>query len=300
MKIPTLVGLSLLIIAILLGMVLFKLNQRSSEQTHLIYTPKNIQVVNVNSSQATIIWQTTTKTTGSILWGTTNSLGTSQDDDRDSSTKEARLTHFVTIKNLTADTNYFFKIKVENFTYPDQTMQFKTPKKKLNSISANKPLSGTILDSRLQPTDEALILFSVNQSAPIVTFTTAGGNFLLPLSPLFSNDFKEQLDLPEQGSATLTAFKGTLSSQVIIALPLVSQTLPPIILGQNLDLSNPSPNPGQSNPFDLNEDGAVNSLDFSTVVDNLGKNPKQKNADLNQDGIVDQKDIELIKQYLRQ
>ncbi len=300
MKIPTLVGLSLLMIAILLRIVLFKLNQRSSEQTRLIYTPKNIQVVNVNSSQATIIWQTTTKTTDSILWGITNSLGTSQDDDRDSSTKEARLTHFATIKNLTADTNYFFKVKVETFIYLDQTMQFKTSKKNLNSIAANKPLSGTVLDSRLQPTDEALILFSVNQSAPIATFTTAGGNFLLPLSPLFSNDFKEPLDLPEQGSATLTAFKGTLSSQVTIALPLVNQILPPIILGQNLDLSNPSPNPGQSNPFDLNEDGAVNSLDFSIVVNNLGKNPKQKNADLNQDGIVDQKDIDLIKQYLRQ
>jgi hypothetical protein len=81
-------------------------------------------------------------------------------------------------------------------------------------------------------------------------------------------------------------------------------------LGQNLDLRDYTASADaslkQASPtaqplnFDVNGDGQINSADVTIVSSNIGRkkltNPK---ADINLDGVVDQKDLDLIKSALK-
>ena len=52
--------------------------------------------------------------------------------------------------------------------------------------------------------------------------------------------------------------------------------------------------------YDLNGDGKINAADNAIILLNFGKNPKDKKADINEDGMVDQKDLELMSQKLEE
>ncbi len=157
MKIPTILGLALLIIAISLGVFLYTYKQKKDNQKKEQLTPINIQIVNTSDTQVSIVWQTKSPAIGIILSGEDNKLESKQPDDRDIEGQSPYVVHFVTIKNLKPDTNYFFQIQNDNFKFPNQAIQFKTEKVNSSKIPPNNPILGTVLDSNLQPIDEALV-----------------------------------------------------------------------------------------------------------------------------------------------
>ena len=91
--------------------------------------------------------------------------------------------------------------------------------------------------------------------------------------------------------------------------------MPPLILGQNTDLreyiaSSSSTlklnqnkivisNSERIRKFDLNLDTEVNAVDLSILLDEMSKKSKDKKYDFNNDGRIDQTDVELIKQSLK-
>ena len=298
MKIPTILGLALLIIAISLGVFLYTYKQKKDNQKKEQLTPINIQIVNTSDTQVSIVWQTKSPAIGIILSGEDNKLESKQPDDRDIEGQSPYVVHFVTIKNLKPDTNYFFQIQNDNFKFPNQAIQFKTEKVNSSKIPPNNPILGTVLDSNLQPIDEALVFLKLDKTISQATFVTAQGNYLLPLTQLKDSISGKQLDLVNPTMATLLITKGDSKSNVKITLPPTKQPLPPVILGQDLDLS--AINTTSNINYDLNGDGLINTVDLSMVFEAMNQKTANSIADLNQDGVVNQEDVELIKQALGQ
>lgn len=262
-KIPTLLGLAVLIIGLGVGIFLVSQNQILKSKASQNIIPKKINVVNINGNSASIYWQTDQPVSSFIQAGPMPSLGLTFKDDRDTLSPKAHLLHFVTLTGLTPDTTYYYKITTGSTSYPGGIpFTFKTSS--ASKASPHQPLIGTVMDSTLQPVTESLLTLEVPGNQPIATITKVGGNFILPLISLQNID-----KLP----ASLIVFDLERSSTVSLILPPTQAVLPPITLGQNLDLTNrvttPEASPSTTiNKHDLNGDGIVNALDRAIIYKN--------------------------------
>lgn len=308
-KIPTLLGLSLLVTALFLGMFIYLYRQNIIASQKTLYTPSEIEVTNINSSQATITWWSDTPTIGQIAYGKGLFLDQMQNDNRDLQNITPHQVHFVTLRNLQPETTYQYQVVSNDFRFPNQPHSFTTAKT-LEETSQNRPLRGSVLNVNLNPIDEALVFIKIKNAAQMTTFTSTAGNFIIPLKELRTTDLSAPFPINSTTPATLVIKKGKLQSEIEINLPLDdSQLLPPLTIGQNINLKDllaqvtPSPKPGSntlSASYDLNSDGKTNSLDLAIITQNSGKkvsditDEKIKQADLNRDGTIDKKDSDLL------
>ncbi len=299
MRIPTILGLVLLLIALSLGIFIHIYNDTQLKKAKAITAPQKITVTNITENSASISWETNNPATGQVAWGETDSLGELARDDRDLSSPSPHNIHFITLKKLKDNTRYFYKVRSGLYFFPETSLQFKTAKKlaqNQNSQTLQNPIIGKVLSKDFQPIDETLIYLEFPGSQALATFTSIAGNFLLPLSNIRTKSLADPLSIPPKSQATLKVIKSDAASEAKILLPMQNQILPPIVLGQNIDLTEIKASPSaQLKKYDLNGDGVVNSLDLSILFQNLGSTPKLKAADLNGDGVVDQKDVDLLK-----
>lgn len=307
-KIPTLLGLSLLITALVLGVFIYFYRQNLLTQQKTLYVPKEVTVTNLFADQATITWWSDDPTIGQVAFGSGNSLNSIQNDNRDTDQTKVHQVHFVTLRNLKPETTYKYQIISSGIRYPEKPLLFKT-NIGLETTTQNRPLRGSVLNVNLNPIDEALVTIKINGASDMTTFTSTAGNFIFPLKELRTSDSSAHFSIDTTTPATLLIKKGTLQSQVELNLPLDnSGLLPPLTIGQNIDLKDilsqitPKKEASSSTTprFDLNNDGKTNSLDLAIISQNNGKkvtdikDQSGKNADLNSDGIVDKKDAEIL------
>ncbi len=299
-RIPTLLGLGVLVVGMVAGIFLTTQKQAALFKTRAAISaaPKNITVTNISDTSASIYWQTDEDAPGFIQVGSSSSLDLTFKDDRDSGPPQSHRLHFVTISGLTPNTTYYYKINSGSAIYPSgDPATFKTADSQ--AVSNLQPLVGTIIDSTMQPVTEALVVLSIPGAQNLATISKVSGNFILPLKEIRNTDLK-QMGLPEGSTtATLTVFNSQSKSLINLQLPLSNSVLQPITLGQDLNLiPTPASPAATQNKYDLNGDGVINSLDMSILLKNFGKNPKNKAADLNADGVVNQKDVDLLNKFI--
>ena len=161
------------------------------------------------------------------------------------------------------------------------------------------PLIGTVINESKKPVVEALITLQIPGMEKLATVTKVAGNFLLPLTEIYPASSSEVIPTfnPDL-KATLTIFDDKQQSQIAINPFSAALISSPLILGQDQNLTSPTKAPFVPH-FDINNDGKVNSLDRSIILKNFGSKPTQKVADLNQDGVVNNQDLQLGPAWLK-
>lgn len=292
-KIPTLLGLSIIIIGIITGVFLALREQTFISKASPSVTAQNITLSNISDTEVVISWETSAAVPSFVTLGQANPNQTTVLDDRDSQTPKARLIHYVTIKNLLPKTSYQYKI-ITGKTL-SEISQFITAAPLYNQIGF-RPIIGTVLDKDTA-LDEGLVFLSI-ANATTQSAQVKSGNFLIPLSQIRKSDLSDIFPLSQDSLAKLTIVSAKGQANVLFKLNSLS-ALPPIKLGENIDLTS------IVEIYDLNNDGKVNAADNAIVLQNFG-NPstssglKNKKADLNGDGIVDQKDLDLMAKQINQ
>ena len=112
-KIPTLIGILIIIVGIGLTTYLVKGDSIFELQASPRQNPENIKITNVTESSFTVSYSTDDSALGTLNYGENPaSLNNLVLDDRDQLTQKvsARNSHSITVKNLKEDTNYFFSI----------------------------------------------------------------------------------------------------------------------------------------------------------------------------------------------
>lgn len=301
-KIPTILGLSVILMGTIAGVVLVVMgNQTLTTQASPDQIPKDITLSNANSSSITISWTTTAVVPGFVTYGVNMPSEQTALDDRDSQKPSARNIHYVTIKNLTPQTTYQFKIISGKLTYPE-ILKFTTATPS-DAQSGYKPIIGTALQNN-QPVQEGLVYLSVSgaylQSALIKNL----GSFIIPINNLQNTNLTGMFQPVAESNAKITAVSTQGKGSAVFKLTNSDKSIGTIRIGENLDftfLPIPTIQP-QVTPellvYDLNSDGFVNVNDYSLVLKNFGRNPSEKKADINKDGIVDKKDLDLISKQI--
>lgn len=304
-KIPTILGLSIILFGIAGGVYLVLREQVFLSQAAPNLTPKNVTFTNIAEDAVTISWQTNSATTSFITFGQNSPGEQTVLDDRDSNPPvggpKPRLTHYVSLKNLLPKTNYQFKIISGKITSDVKNFETASP---LTNQTVFPPIIGSVLDGD-SPLESGVVYLSIPEATIQSSLIKGGGNFLIPLSQIRKVDLSDY-PLIAGTIAKLTIHSDTGEAQIIFKLKDNSTPLPPIKLGQNMDLtteevtSQPNLTITDLNKYDLNSDGKINAADNAIILQNLGKNPKNIKADISGDGVVDQKDLDLMSQKLKE
>lgn len=295
-KIPTLLGLAILLAGIGGGVFLVVRNQTFISQASPDQAPQNITFSNLEDSSVIVSWQTSVPTPGFVTVNLNSTNKQTLLDDRNTNTPTPRLEHFVTIKNLAPQTTY--QLKIFSGKTQSDVLQFTTAQVATNQ-NGYKPIIGTVLDNN-KPLEEGIVFLrlegAVTQSALVKSF----GNFLIPISVMRKQDLSSVFLPTENETAKLTVISGSRRGSLTFKLTPSDQPLTPLIVGRDLNLtalpatSSPKPSSGTVSRLDLNEDGLINSSDWAIILKNFGKSPEDSRADLDQNGVVDEKDLQLI------
>lgn len=304
-KIPTLLGLGIIFIGLVSGLYLVLREQTFLSQAAPNFTPRNISLTNIADDSVVISWQTNSAAPAFITFGQSNPGEQTALDDRDNSPPaggpKPRLTHYVTLKNLLPKTSYQFKIISGKIISEIEKFETATP---LTNQTGFTPIIGSVLDGS-SPLESGIAYLSIPEATAQSALIKEGGNFLIPLSQIRKADLSDTYQLIEGLVAKLTINSDKGNASMLFTLKANSLPLPPIKLGQNVDLTT-TEDTLQSNVtandldrYDLNSDGKINAADNAIILQNFGKNPKNIRADVGGDGVIDQKDLDLMSQKLK-
>ncbi len=290
MKIPTLLAIDMLLVAVAIGLFLYFFYSKTEAERREVFAPSFISVVNKSDTKASVVWHTNVPTETEILWGPDLFLGF----NKNSSKKD--LLHFVTLDNLTPNSQYFLKVKSGEYFYPLSPLTFKTYPDVEGPVLTYKPIIGTVLNQTLKPVADALVLLKVAGAEDLATITSSDGIFILPIKELKEKSSNEPKVINAGTKAQVIVTAEDQKSTISVLVPPLNEVLPPIILGQNSDFTNIAVEE-EKNIYDLNSDGQINSLDLSIIRNSFGRKANNP-ADLNLDGVIDQKDEDLLRQKL--
>lgn len=312
-RIPTLLGLAILGIGLVVGVIAVNRTQVFQAKATPDQVPSNIVVTNLSDTSVSLYWQTSADTSGFVTAGLNSNLNQTFKDERDSATPADHKIHFVTLSNLAPNSEYKYKIVSSGQSYPDrETLTFKTgPSLQPTDYP---PIIGVVLDSDMTPVEEAIVRLEVPGAQALATITKTAGNFILPLAKLRTEKLDQNFKVPQDGiEGTLVITNLAKTSNIKLKIPPIQQTLPNITLGQDYDFTDLEAKSTESvlaaqtinlssvemiDKYDFDEDGQITNLDGQVITKNFKK--KNPRFDLNQDGIVNQSDHDLFNSIIAQ
>ncbi len=222
-KIPTLIGVIVLVFGLAGGVVLvnkdtiFKLG--ASPDT----TPKDVRITNITDGSFTVNWVTDKQTTGLVKWGETSNLG--QTVTPEGGAAKTSLTHSATVRNLTKNKAYYFTINSGGTDVTNNGIPWNTTT--APSISADvSHVSGTILLPTGLPASDAIVYIDAPGMTEQSTITSSSGNWILAL-PVAESEKDTLLTIFVQAGTT-----GVATAQVYLGS---ANPVPSITLGKTYD-----------------------------------------------------------------
>ncbi len=263
-KIPTFLGLIILVVGLVVGVFLVQNLQIFKSGASVDAAPKDVRITNITDDSFTVSWITEKETSGFIKWGESESLGKTQGGESD----EASLTHSVTLTSLKPLTNYFFKVNSggDDFDNNGNTWQTQTGPT-LTTNSTNIILSGTITDVSSQPVKNALVYVTISGAQPLSTVTSGSGAWLIPVSGVRNENLSDILVTSDSTSLTIFANVGPLGVSTAQSIIKNTKPAPPMILGKVHDFRNieASTNTGVSDASVILPEGEAETSGFDTT-----------------------------------
>lgn len=231
-KIPTILGVILLVISLGAGVFLvnqkqiFRLGAAPGEE------PKNVRITNITDTGFTLSWITDKATVGFVSYGegNTNSTAT-QDQD-----KQAQKTvHHVTLSNLKEGKTYSFKIGSGKQTFDQNGKPWtqKTPGKM--PARTAELVSGIVKNEAGLAAGGAIVYITLQTASPLSGVTDSSGQYSLSLASLRSTDLSSFARY--DGNSVLSVFVQGENGKVSSAQVTVNSAkpVPAITLGQTHD-----------------------------------------------------------------
>lgn len=238
-RIPTILGLLVLIGGVIAGVILVGQRQGFSLRAGPTSTPRQVRITNINDTSFTVSWITDTSVSGFVRFGTgAGDLDSTFGDDRDQISGQTGLytTHQVTVKDLRANTDYFFKIGAGSQLYDNDGDAWEVTTAPTVARPAADPISGKVLLASGQPASGVLVYIEVEGGSPISTQTKASGVWNLSLSQMRVTTLESFLTYDKETvRISIFAQGGDLGSATAIVTGANKNPVPDITLGETLD-----------------------------------------------------------------
>ncbi|MFI5240804.1 MAG: fibronectin type III domain-containing protein, partial [Microgenomates group bacterium] len=214
-KLPTLLGLVILVAATFLGVFLLNGQQIFRLGASGESSPKDIRTSNITDTSLTISWSTDKAVSGFINWGTSSSSVTNIEKEND----EKSFTHSVTVNGLAPEKIVYFKINSDGSVYDKKGIPWQISTGATLGINKSSILlSGSIIVATGEPVRKALVYANVGGYL-FSTLTSDTGNYVFQLANTRTQDLSNYLTINE--SQTLVEIfvqappNGVSSAQIV-------------------------------------------------------------------------------------
>lgn len=207
-RIPTLMGLGLLVAGIVAGITLLGQGTggflpRASEDA----IPKQVRITNVTDNSFSVSFITDAAAPGTLVYGTDRQRQSTQvRDDRDQLTGSATpfRTHHITVRNLNPNTQYYLKLGTGGRTLYDNNGQpfgVRTAARVSDQPEA-RTVYGTVRNEGGNPAAGSLLFIAVEGGGPLSALVQENGSWALSISQARTTDGSSYVairdDLPTQ------------------------------------------------------------------------------------------------------
>lgn len=239
-KIPTLVGLLLIILGI--GGTTFLV--RSGTLFEIMATPqqdpKGVLITNISDSSFTVSYLTDDQVIGTLNWGEKGDLGNVALDDRDQLSQKVNKhkVHSITVRGLEPKTIYYFQITSgdKNYKDNDSFYEVRTGSTIQKDPSQQNPLTGKVIGPNGNIPLEGLVIVSLSNSQKLSTYLKNDGTYTVPLNTLRNKSLSDYLELFENSIINIEVISEDLFSSVSISASEISP-VPLITLSNSYDFS---------------------------------------------------------------
>ncbi len=234
-KIPTIFGIILLAIGLVIGVILVQNQQIFKSGASGDAAPKDVRITNVTDESFTVSWVTEKEAGGFIKWGENASLGKTLGGEETADT----LTHSVTVTSLKPLSNYFFKINSagEDYDNNGSPWQIQTGPT-LSKNPSTTLLSGSLIDENSQPLKDALIYISISGAQPLSTQTSITGAWVVPVSEIRTEKLDNIFVVSDTTPITIFANFGPFGVSTAQSIVKNSKPAPAMTLGKVHDFRN--------------------------------------------------------------
>ncbi len=217
-KIPTLIGIGVLVIALVTGTLLLgKGGGVFAPRASASDTPKQVKITNVYDNSFTVSFLTDSKVAGFIKYGeSSNSIKSQAGDDRDqvSGTVGEFTIHHITVRGLKPSTTYYYKLGTgsgNTFDNNGQPFTIKTTARN-GAPSAAKTIYGSVTNQAGAPAEGSVVYITVNGAGPMSAQVKASGSWAIPLSNARTKDGSNYAEISDSDSLLITV-QGPLANQ---------------------------------------------------------------------------------------
>lgn len=239
-KIPTIIGLFLLLIGLTIGVFLVRQGQVFFLRAAPEITPSQVKITNIVDSSFSVSWITTKATSGFIRFGETPSLTLTAADDRDqiSGETESFQAHHVTLRNLKPKTRYFFKLGSGGklFDNSGNPYEITTAPSLTGETPPSDITSGKIIKADGSPAEDTIVYFSLANVTPQSALVRSSGNWLIPLNTARSADLSSFASYDKEAQVEeIFVQGGSLGTATAIITTKNDNPVPDIVLGKTYD-----------------------------------------------------------------
>ncbi len=236
-RIPTIIGLFLLITSLPIAVILVKQRQIFRLGAEGNYPPQDVKITNITSSSFSVIWTTSQRTTGFVIWGESeNNLNQTALDEIEGKS----FVHSSTISGLSPNKNYFFKIISDDKTYDNnqKAWEVKTAPPLNNASSDNIRIGGKVITASGTEATNILVILNIEGAQVLSTTTSGNGNWIININSLLDSNLSNYLQSVSNLKVSIIAQAGPQGISTAEAYLATGLTLPPMILGENHDFTN--------------------------------------------------------------
>ena len=239
-RIPTIIGLLILIIGIAVSVFLISRGTRWFTRATPETTPKQVKFTNITDNTFSVSWITDETTSGFIKYGTTTKLDQVARDDRDEQASQTGsfITHHVTLQNLNPATTYQFQIGSGRATHDNngQNHQVVTA----STLTTSAPLSdiahGTVNNQAGSPAEGAIVYLSLPGATSQSALVKASGYWVIPLNLARSEDLSSYAQYDKQATIEeILVQAGSQGTATAVATTKNDSPVPTITLGESHD-----------------------------------------------------------------
>lgn len=245
-KLPTLLGLLLLVLGITGGVVLVQSRHLLNLSASPEETPEQVKITDVTDKSFVISWVTDKPTSGFISYGTSESLGIAVQQKG----SQASNVHYSIVENLKPNTLYYFKIGSGKTTYTNngKLYQQKTAPT-LSSPPQTDVIFGTIKTQMGTPAQNVVVYATLPGATMLSALTNEEGKWNIPLSTARNASFTSYIPYnPQTQILDILVIAGVTDLATAKTTTGVSHPVPVITLGKAYDFTKLTPLPQGSLP----------------------------------------------------
>jgi len=234
-RIPTILGLLILIGGLIAGIVLVSQQQNLGIRAGPTATPKDVKISNRSNNGFTVSWTSDVAVTGYLKYSdnpTNLTLPAGDQRDQIAGSTNQYTTHYVDVTGLSADKTYYFEIGSGSQTYNDNSKPYQIRTAPTAAAPTEDVISGKIVTATGTASSGTIVYAEITGGETLSALTKTDGTWRIALSNVRNKNGDYVAYDKQQETVTIFVQAGIAGTATAITSTANANPVPEITLGK--------------------------------------------------------------------